>query len=64
MKKIAFLYFFISALIFSATVSGNVKVYTGENYGVFVYVKGADGYDVTDAAGDFKISGLQKGVVS
>lgn len=61
MKKIAFLYFFISALIFSATVSGNVKVYTGENYGVFVYVKGADGYDVTDAAGDFKISGLQKG---
>ena len=61
MKKIAFLYFLISISLFSASISGNVTVYTGENFGVFVYVKGATGYDITDSNGEFKIEGLKKG---
>jgi hypothetical protein len=61
MKKTVFLYFLTTASLFSASISGNVKVYTGENFGVFVYVKGASGYDITDSNGDFKIEGVEKG---
>lgn len=61
MKKIVFLFFLIQISIFSATIVGKVSVYTGENYGVFIFVDNGSKYDVSDSNGEFELSGLDKG---
>ena len=61
MKRLAILFLLITTITYSASISGKVSVYTGENYGVFVFIDKIMKYDVTDSSGNFKINGLESG---
>lgn len=61
MKRLAILFLLITTITYSASISGKISVYTGENYGVFVFIDKIMKYDVTDSSGNFKINGLESG---